>query len=190
MKKKIIRVKFRKKYRAFTLLELLVVIAIVGVLAAAVWVAIDPVEKIYAAADSKVQADLGAIAHTQEVYAISHNGNYAVSQEDLVASGELKHIVSPPLNYPAYVFETPDSCTISGTDNCGEIVICGDQKSDKLLINDSVPNQAVKIYSSILGKICEADIATSSCEDSESTLSVTTSCYVRTRTPPPASPYF
>lgn len=99
-------------YKGFTLIELLIVIAVLGVLAAGVLVAIDPIDKINAANDAKVQGDIGAIGRAMESYAALHNGLYPgqdtgdfadiaddTIQQRLVSSGELKKVLSPPTGY-------------------------------------------------------------------------------------------
>lgn len=94
--------------KGFTLIELLVVIAVLAVLAAGVFVAIDPVDKINAANDAKVQNDIGQIAQAMEAYAVSNNGNYATSLTVLTASGDLKVAPVPPTGYTstnAYLLE-------------------------------------------------------------------------------------
>lgn len=63
----------------FTLIELLIVIAILGIIIAAVIAGIDPVDKINAANDAKVQADIGAIGTAHEAYTTQHLGAYAAN---------------------------------------------------------------------------------------------------------------
>lgn len=82
--------------RGFTLIELLIVIALLGIIMAAVIVGVDPIDKIRAANDSKVQADIGAIATAFESNAVFNNGQYAANQAALVTSGDLKVVLTPP----------------------------------------------------------------------------------------------
>ena len=85
--------------KGFTLIELLVVIAIMAVIAAAVLVAIDPVDKIRSANDAKVQADVGQIATALTTYAATNGGVYPTSAEGLAkleTSGELSKLPKPP----------------------------------------------------------------------------------------------
>ena len=58
----------RKLQKAFTLVELLVVIAILGILAAAVLIAINPAQKINQAKDSKVKSDLGQLTNALQAF--------------------------------------------------------------------------------------------------------------------------
>ncbi|MBI2036069.1 type II secretion system protein [Candidatus Microgenomates bacterium] len=97
--------KFKIIQRGFTLIELLIVIGIIGVLAGVVLVGIDPVDKINAANDTKVQRDINALANAVESYAATNNGSYfgpggaAVTQADLVSTGNLKVVLAPPTGY-------------------------------------------------------------------------------------------
>jgi type IV pilus assembly protein PilE len=89
--------------KGFTLIELLIVIAILGIIIAAVIAGIDPVDKINAANDAKVQADIGAVGTAMEAYAALNNGSYATSLGALTSSGDLKVVLTPPTtNYSAY----------------------------------------------------------------------------------------
>lgn len=85
--------------RGFTLIELLVVIGIIANLAALVLVAIDPIDKINVANDSKVQRDINALANAMEAYAVTHDATYATDQAALVTGGELKLQLVPPSGY-------------------------------------------------------------------------------------------
>lgn len=87
--------------KGFTLIELLVVIAILGIIMAAVVAGIDPIDKIRAANDAKVQADIGAIGTAMEAYA-TMNGSYAINQPALIANGDLKVTLTPPTGYVGY----------------------------------------------------------------------------------------
>lgn len=104
--------------KGFTLIELLIVIAIIGILAALVLVGIDPLDKINAANDSKVQRDINALANAVEAYAVANNGSYlspsglAIKQADLVNAGELKLALKPPTGY---ICSSPDDYNLTST---------------------------------------------------------------------------
>ena len=51
----------KKLFRGFTLIELLIVIAILGILAAAVLVAVNPKKRQDQAKDANIKADVGSI---------------------------------------------------------------------------------------------------------------------------------
>ena len=144
--------------KGFTLIELLIVIAILGVLAAGILVAIDPVDKINAANDSKVQNDISGAGRASEAYAITHNGFYPATLAELVTSGELKRVPVAPQGYNAYILITlPSPCT-SGQ-NCLDIAIGGQLKSKK---NTSV-GTTVWRYESSTGKSCAVATAATAC---------------------------
>ena len=85
--------------KGFTLIELLVVIAILGIIMAAVVAGIDPIDKIRAANDAKVQADIGALGTAFEANAVFGLGVYAANQAALITSGDLKITLTPPTGY-------------------------------------------------------------------------------------------
>lgn len=62
--------------RGFTLIELLIVIAILGVLAAGVVTAINPLKRMQNARNAQRKMDLGQMANAVEAYAVSHGGQY------------------------------------------------------------------------------------------------------------------
>jgi len=62
--------------KGFTLIELLIVIAILGILAAGILVAINPVAQMQKARNSQRKADLRNMQQAVESYAIRNNGVY------------------------------------------------------------------------------------------------------------------
>ncbi|KKS32522.1 MAG: general secretion pathway protein G [Candidatus Amesbacteria bacterium GW2011_GWA2_42_12] len=138
--------------QGFTLIELLVVIAVMAVIAGAVLVLIDPVDKISQANDSKVQADIGQIGTALVAYAASHGGNYpckvlagctvannsgSTGIDELVVSGELSIAPTQPTSYTVYDYAVdtttmPTKAKISGqqmakkntTANVGNFTFC------------------------------------------------------------------
>lgn len=84
--------------KGFTLIELLVVIAILGIIMAAVVAGIDPIDKINAANDAKVQADIGALGTAFEANA-TLAGTYAANQAALISGGDLKVTLTAPTGY-------------------------------------------------------------------------------------------
>lgn len=83
----------------FTLIELLIVIAIIGILAAAVLVAIDPAKRTNQARDSARKNDIGSLAvELQAYYTTPGAGEYPLSLNELTSSGGLKQVPTDPLN--------------------------------------------------------------------------------------------
>lgn len=101
--------------KGFTLIELLIVIAILGVLAAGILVAIDPVDKTRQANDAKIENAVSAIGRANEAYATLNGGTYATSIAALITAGELK-------NNPSTGLPTGYSINMSGTVVCGTLL--------------------------------------------------------------------
>ena len=144
----------------FTLVELLIVIAILGVLAAATLFAIDPIDRIRAANDSRVKGDISSMASAAEAYAASHNGYYPNSAADMKTSGDLKNTPTQPGGYSAYTFTTVPNPCVSGT-TCTNIDITGELKSKKYI--NAVPSTPVYKYEAATGKSCEVATAATAC---------------------------
>ena len=94
-----------KFFRGFTLIELLIVIAIMGILAAAVLVAINPLRRSQQARDASRKSDIGQYASAlQAYYVIPGNGLYPTNVSGaadtaltgLTASGSLKRLALDP----------------------------------------------------------------------------------------------
>jgi len=154
--------KFIKSSKAFTLIELLVVIAVLGILATGVLIAIDPVDKLNAANDSKSQTDIASIANATEAYAVSKSGfypagPYATAMNTLVGNGDLKITPVAPSGY-TYTFDSSPSSCIAGS-TCASVVITGTLKSKKYVGTST----SVQRYESSTGKTCQVATATTSC---------------------------
>ncbi len=96
--------------RGFTLIELLVVIAILGVLAAAVLLAINPAEQLARGRDAGRLSTIDQLGHAVEAYYTVQNSFPAVGAAwvtTLQTAGELKIIPANPTG-PAY---TTPTCT-------------------------------------------------------------------------------
>ena len=105
----------RKKFLGgFTLIELLIVIAILGILAAAVLVAINPGKRTRQARDAQRKNDVGALAtELQGYYTSPGSGCYPVDLQVLVDDKYLKQMPKDPvttLEY-TYVLGTAVDCT-------------------------------------------------------------------------------
>lgn len=105
--------------KGFTLIELLVVIAVMGVLAAAVFTAINPAKQTQRASDARAKSDIGQFAQAlQGYYTVykqyppSGTGNYA-GLTALTTSGDLKVIPSAPTGSYGYSFSATDRIALS-----------------------------------------------------------------------------
>lgn len=91
--KKLFNSKSSFSQKAFTLIELLIVIAVLGVLAAAVVAAINPVQKINKAKDSTVKSDMGQLVNALQAYFTGQPiPQYPVNLDGLVTGNELKSV--------------------------------------------------------------------------------------------------
>jgi len=117
--------------KGFTLIELLVVIAVLGVLAAAVITAINPLGKINAAKDANVKSDISGIASALQSYYTGQNPSapayplLAAGLDDLKITGEVKVIPNQQTPAPACA-ASPNGYT-TGTDYCYVVTATGDQ---------------------------------------------------------------
>ena len=83
----------QKRLKGFTLIELLIVIAIIGILAAAVLIAINPGKRQRQAQDSKRKNDIGAlVTEVQGFYTTPGSGCYPLSLPVLTTQGYLKQL--------------------------------------------------------------------------------------------------
>ncbi len=112
--------------KGFTLIELLIVIAILGVLAAGVVTAINPLRRINQANDSKVKNDVGQIATAEQAY-YTTNQVYVADPNALVTSGDLKVVPSAPSGYTAY--------SVSCSAGCLEVQVSGPLKAPAIVGN-------------------------------------------------------
>ena len=95
-----------RKLPAFTLIELLIVIAIVGIMAAAILVAINPAKRSGQARDAIRKSDIAVLADAFQAYYVTHEGLYPGTPHPfdcfggrlaiLVSSGELKVVPNDP----------------------------------------------------------------------------------------------
>lgn len=66
-----------KKFRAgFTLIELIIVIAIIAILAAAIFVAIDPARRLHEARNARRSSDIATILDAVKTYQVDNEGSH------------------------------------------------------------------------------------------------------------------
>lgn len=126
MKTKILLVNVFSK--GFTLIELLVVIAILGVLAAGVFIVVDPANKVAQANDVKVQSDVSGAGRAAARYVATHGGFFPSTLADLASAGEFKTTPVAPTGYAYTVTHLTVSPCTGGT-TCTDIVITSPLKS-------------------------------------------------------------
>ena len=114
----------KRIFKGFTLIELLIVIAILGILAAAVLVAINPGKRTRQAQDAQRKNDVGSLAtELQGYYTTPGQGCYPDATSELVAQGYLKQLPTQP-GGAAYLYVTggaPVSCT--GVNGPSEVAV-------------------------------------------------------------------
>jgi prepilin-type N-terminal cleavage/methylation domain-containing protein len=100
------------KLKGFTLIELLVVIAILGILAAAVLVAINPGKRTRQAQDAKRKNDIGALAtEIQGYYTTPGQGSYPTALSVLVNQSYLKQMPLDPTAGATYGYSIGAAAT-------------------------------------------------------------------------------
>ncbi len=118
--------------QGFTLIELLVVIAIIGVLAAIVLIAINPLEQINRGIDASAKNNVSSVGNSAQAYytAIGAGGSptYARTQSIMVTAGDMKSTVLPEPSTAAggYCAGSGNTC-LSGATDCqsGGASVCG-----------------------------------------------------------------
>ena len=105
MKLTVLTNKLQRKEQGFTLIELLIVIAILGVLAAALLVAIDPVEQLARGRDSGRKSTVNQLGRSMQAYYTTTN-SYATQNATwittLVTAGEAKIAPANPTGGAGY----------------------------------------------------------------------------------------
>lgn len=96
--------------KGFTLVELLVVIAVVGILMAAVVVAINPAKKLAQARDSNRKTSIGQLVTALASF-YTQTSVYPGDLADLVTNGELKSIPQTPTGGSFGYVPNPTGCT-------------------------------------------------------------------------------
>lgn len=121
----LIRTSLRKNLvnaKGFTLIELLIVIAVIGVLAAIVLLAIDPLQQLARGRDASRQTTLSQLGRASQAYATTHDGDFQVPIDDaddfvqiLIDAGEIQQA---PEN-PAYSAASNGAACVGGAANSG-----------------------------------------------------------------------
>ena len=142
--------------KGFTLIELLVVIAVLGVLAAAVVAAINPLEKINTAKDSNIKSDVSGIGNAMQAFYTTSGSagtpTYPVSVAALVTAGELKVEPLHPRDGSYTVLNNPGTCNGTSANACTDVAVYG------AMLNPSVDDN-VWCFRSATGITAETTVA-------------------------------
>jgi len=84
-----------KNSGGFTLVELLIVIGVIGVLAAGILILISPLGQLQKARDAQRKTEIAQLARALQTY-YTITGSYPTSLADLVTSGDIKKLPTPP----------------------------------------------------------------------------------------------
>lgn len=71
------------KQKAFTLVELIIVIAIIAILAAAIFVAIDPARRLHEARNARRSSDIATILDAVKTYQADNEGTHYINIENM-----------------------------------------------------------------------------------------------------------
>lgn len=100
----------------FTLIELLVVMAVLAVLIAGSVLALNPAKRLKQGNDSKIQSDISQVGLALKAYTTDNN-YYPSLLSDLVTSGDLKSLPTPP-GGTSYVYSRNSACETYPYTNC------------------------------------------------------------------------
>lgn len=99
--------------RGFTLIELLVVMAILGILAAGLIVAVNPVKNINQAKDSNVKTDMAQLSHALQAYFTNNPGIYPPDLNTLLTNNDINPLPKQP-DGTDYEYQRSSTCDSTG----------------------------------------------------------------------------
>lgn len=140
--------------KGFTLVELLVVIAVVGILMAAVVVAINPAKKLAQARDSNRKTSIGQLVTALASF-YTQTASYPAALADLVTNGELKSIPQTPTGASFSYAPNPGGCTTAAK-TCLNAAIYDTYEQPATACASGNPYWGWTSSSNLTGKICTA----------------------------------
>ncbi len=151
----------RQTIKGFTLIELLIVIAIIGILAAAILVAINPTKRTNQAKDANVKNDVQSIAGALQGY-FTTNATYPLDTATMQTNGDLKTIpVDPSGNAYTYrKYPSANTCVVGSL--CTDAAIYGP------VYDQASGGTVVWCWESVTGQTKQISVA-ANCDNSAAT---------------------
>ncbi len=140
--------------KGFTLVELLVVIAVIGILMAAVVVAINPAKKLSQARDSNRKTSVGQLVTALASY-YTQSVSYPAALADLVTNGELKSVPQTPTGGSFSYVPNPTGCTTAAK-TCLNAAVYDTYESPNVPCATGLSFWGWTSSAGIVGKICTA----------------------------------
>jgi prepilin-type N-terminal cleavage/methylation domain-containing protein len=138
--------KFGKSSKGFTLIELLIVIAIIGILAAALLVALNPGQRIAAARNSRVRSDIVNLGNDSNLFntdsglntACLGGGSYPSASGQAVCGARFVAIPNDPAGTQYEFAVTPAGCAPNTATPCTAIEFDGPVYADGVITQAQV----------------------------------------------------
>ncbi len=144
--------------KGFTLIELLVVIAVLGVLAAGVLTAINPLKRINQARDTQIKNDIGQIAQASQAY-FTFNQSYPKDVAQLATSGDLKTEPKTPGTSASYtIVVSPQGCAGTTASPCTNIAIFAPLNDAKTSGNVWCFRSSTNVTAELPSSICQSTL--------------------------------
>jgi len=157
-----------KSSKGFTLIELLIVIAIIGILAAALLVALNPGQRIASARNSRVRSDIVELGNRANLFntdtglfnGCTGGGSYPAAFNTTVYCGS-SYLASPidPVGNPYVLTTIPSGCAPNSATPCTAISIYGPVFADNSITQAQVTANPEWCWKSSTGVLTQTTVA-------------------------------